>query len=65
MTVIAVKETSQWFDANLLKASIAWMKERNANGRFDQAIEDETKMLRSFFRSLQTEGEPSSLSSAA
>jgi len=63
--LITIKDTKQWYDVNLLKASIAWMKTKNQSGRFTQAIEDEEKMLRSFFRSLQTEGEPSSLSSAA
>jgi hypothetical protein len=64
MVVIKIQDTKQWYDANLLKASIFWMKDHN-DGRFDQAIEDEEKMLRSFFESVKTQGESSSLSSAA
>lgn len=62
--VIELKDTTQWYEANLLKASIKWMKERN-DGRFDKAIYAEEELLRSFFTSIKAKGELPSLSSAA
>lgn len=64
MNVIEIKETKQWSDVNLLKASIRWMKQRN-DGRFDNAIYAEEELLRSFFQSIRAKGEPASLSQAA
>lgn len=64
MTVIELKDSKQWSDANLLKASIKWMKERN-DGRFDKAIYAEEELLRSFFNEVKAQGKPPSLSSAA
>ncbi len=64
MTVIELKDTKQWYDANLLKASISWMKARN-DGRFDKAIADEERMLDEFFRQFHAKGTPPALSSAA
>ena len=69
MTVIELKDTSQWYDANLLKRSIEWMKQHNQTGRFSKAIEDEEKMLDMFFRQFHkaetAKGTPPALSSAA
>lgn len=64
MTVIEIKETKQWSDATLLKASIKWMKERN-DGRFDKAIYDEEELLRSFFDGIRAKGTAAALSQAA
>lgn len=64
MTVIEIKETKQWSDATLLKASIKWMKERN-DGRFDKAIYDEEELLRSFFDDIRAKGTAAALSQAA
>jgi len=64
MTVIQLKETSEWFDANLLKQSIAWMKGKNSS-LFAKQIEHEEELLRSFFRKIKAQGDAASLSSVA
>lgn len=67
MTVIRIPNQTEWFDATLLKKSIAWMKARN-DGRFDAAIEAEEEMLKSFLTKVKAEvkeGKAASLSSAA
>lgn len=64
MTVIEIKNQTEWFDATLLKKSIAWMKDRN-DGRFDQAIDDEQRLLDGFFATVREKVKAEHLSSAA
>lgn len=49
MTVINMKDQSLWWTMNMLKQSIALMKSKNVDGRYDEAITKEENILRSFF----------------
>ena len=57
MNVIEVHNQADWYTANMLKQSIALMKKKNIEGKYDVAIDKEESILRSFFESLQEQAE--------
>lgn len=63
--IINMTNQSDWFNTNLLRRSIAWMKDNNVGGRFDIAIEREELLLSSFWNALKKEQEVVSQQEAA